>query len=169
MYNPQVYIIVSQHKKNRKLDSDHPGFHPLAVDCIDMFRFSITIFSLVLLLSSPSTSADTQTELLMFHDEYCGWCRQWDNDIGVIYSLTTEYCHAPLKVIDVSETLPKSITLSNPIDYTPTFVLTLQGQEVDRIVGYPGEDFFWYELNEMIENEIPENIRLDNARNCVNS
>ena len=35
--------------------------------------------------------------------------------------------------------------------YTPTFILVEGGQEIGRIEGYPGEDFFWGLLKMMLE------------------
>ena len=37
------------------------------------------------------------------------------------------------------------------IVFTPTFVLWHEGREIGRIVGYLGEDFFWGQLGELIE------------------
>ncbi|MFP6748514.1 MAG: hypothetical protein VCD66_13055, partial [Alphaproteobacteria bacterium] len=34
--------------------------------------------------------------------------------------------------------------------YTPTFVLMHRGKEIGRILGYPGEDFFWAFLEELM-------------------
>ncbi|MDE0309517.1 MAG: hypothetical protein OXI60_06760 [Acidiferrobacterales bacterium] len=128
------------------------------------------VFILTLACSSfvPAFSADSESRLVMFDDEYCSWCRQWDEEIGVIYRFTPEHCQAPLKKIELGETLPDSIALREPVTYTPTFVLVVQGKEVDRIVGYPGEDFFWSMLDDMISNGIPENIREELAVRCEN-
>ena len=35
--------------------------------------------------------------------------------------------------------------------FTPTFVLVRDGQEIDRIEGYPGQDFFWSLLAMMLQ------------------
>ncbi len=114
-------------------------------------------------------SADSSSELVMFDDEYCSWCKQWEDEIGVIYRITPEHCQAPLKKIELGDTLPDSISLKEPVVYTPTFVFLVLGKEVDRIVGYPGEDFFWSMLDDMINKGIPKNIQRENANRCKNT
>jgi len=42
--------------------------------------------------------------------------------------------------------------------FTPTFVLMQDGVEIGRIEGYPGEDFFWGLLNQMIETAQPSEM-----------
>jgi hypothetical protein len=42
------------------------------------------------------------------------------------------------------------------VRYTPTFVLVDRGREIGRIVGYPGEDFFWELLAGLIK-KLPSN------------
>lgn len=86
-----------------------------------------------------------------------------------MYGVTAQYCQAPLQRIDIGETLPDSISLKEPVVYTPTFVLIVHGKEVDRIVGYPGEDFFWPMLDVMIANSLPKSVQLENASQCKNS
>ena len=43
------------------------------------------------------------------------------------------------------------LTALPDIVYTPTFVLMDGGREIGRIVGYPGEDFFWSLLGELVQ------------------
>jgi hypothetical protein len=37
------------------------------------------------------------------------------------------------------------------VSFSPTFVLVEQGREIGRITGYPGADFFWGMLAELIQ------------------
>ena len=89
--------------------------------------------------------------LLMFEEEYCSWCDKWNEEIGVIYGLTPESCKARLQRVDISDGVPKDVLVDDQIVYTPTFVLVYEGSEVGRITGYPGEDFFWVWLNDLID------------------
>jgi hypothetical protein len=43
------------------------------------------------------------------------------------------------------------MSFARPVVFTPTFVLVEDGQELARIEGYPGEDFFWGLLARMLE------------------
>ncbi|ACS40333.1 MULTISPECIES: regulatory protein SoxS [Methylobacteriaceae] len=82
-------------------------------------------------------------ELLMFERRGCPWCREWERVIGPIYPKSDVGRRAPLRRVDLDAGLPPGLTLRRPIRYTPTFVLVEGGRELDRIEGYPGEDFFW--------------------------
>ncbi|MCA0907423.1 hypothetical protein LCM27_13565 [Ruegeria marisrubri] len=112
------------------------------------------LFLLVLavtLLVSPLALRAEMT-LLMAEEDGCMWCARWDSEISGIYPKTQEGVAAPLRRVDIHETLPDGITLKRPLYYTPTFVLLDNGQEVGRIEGYPGEDFFWGLLGVMLRD-----------------
>jgi len=106
-----------------------------------------TAFALALALFSPLKA---ETFLIMFDDEGCPYCDMWKEQIGPIYPKTTESEIAPLMIIDVDDVLPAGITIESAPIYTPTFVLVHDGQEIDRLLGYPGEDFFWFLVDRMI-------------------
>ena len=94
---------------------------------------SIALFSL------PARAA----ELIMFDQAYCEWCEAWENNIGVIYNKTFEGKRAPVRRVNIFDPRPEGLENIKGVVYTPTFVLIDGGQEVGRIAGYPGEDFFW--------------------------
>ena len=48
------------------------------------------------------------------------------------------------------ETAASGFAFATPVVLTPTFVLMEDGAEAGRIEGYPGEDFFWGLLGQMI-------------------
>lgn len=89
-------------------------------------------------------------QLLMFEEIGCEWCARWDEEVGVVYDKTPEGRRAPLKRVMIHQPLPDGVTLSKPATYTPSFVLIQDGREIGRITGYPGEDFFWGYLAELI-------------------
>ena len=122
--------------------------------------------AVILVMALQTTIA---SQLIMFDDEYCTWCRKWDDEIGVIYNLTLESCHAPLKKIPLGEDLPDTVSLKESVTFTPTFVLLHEQVEVGRIVGYPGEDFFWSMLNDIIKENFPQEMRKSNLANCPNA
>ena len=125
-----------------------------------------TLAVITFFLTFSASSVSNSAELLLFEDEYCSWCQLWDKEIGGIYNLTPESCQAELRRIDINESVPDNIHLSESIIYTPTFVLVHEKIERGRIVGYPGEDFFWGMLNELIAAEIPDETRKLNSSNC---
>ena len=98
-----------------------------------------------------STTANTAaTVLIMFEAEACPWCAAWDRDVGIIYDKTDEGRQAPLRRADVDEPRATNLQFIKGVVYTPTFVLLDHGREVGRIVGYPGEAFFWGLLGDLL-------------------
>jgi len=89
-------------------------------------------------------------ELVMFESEGCEWCEAWNEEVGVIYDKTTEAGIVPLRRVDIDDDRPSDLSQLQGLMYTPTFVVMKDGREIGRIIGYPGEDFFWQLLNEMI-------------------
>ena len=139
----------------------------VAISSIEITRNLLNVaFAVTVFLPVQFAAA---AELLMFDDEFCSWCKKWDNEIGVIYNLTSESCQAPLRKIDINDTIPESITVIENIVYTPTFILVHKEIEVGRITGYPGEDFFWPMLNGLIDDNIPKEVRKTNSSQCRNS
>jgi hypothetical protein len=82
-------------------------------------------------------------ELVMFESDSCEWCEMWHEEIGVIYAKTTEAGIAPLRRVSIEDPIPGDLEHVRAVHYTPTFVVMEGGEEVGRILGYPGEDFFW--------------------------
>ena len=120
-----------------------------------MKRLLPLIFAPFLALAN---SAWADTRLYMAEEDGCMWCARWHEEIGNIYPKTVEGRTAPLQSYDLhNETLDK-VTLKTSVHFTPTFILVADGQEVGRLEGYPGEDFFWGLLGMMFRDA---NIPLD--------
>ncbi|WP_095588962.1 thioredoxin family protein [Actibacterium ureilyticum] len=105
----------------------------------------------VLMLTTVPALADLT--LLMVEQRGCAYCRMWDNEIAPIYPKTAEGKVAPLRRMDLNAAQPADVTLNSRPAFTPTFVLLRDGVEIDRLEGYPGEDFFWGLLARMLETE----------------
>ena len=104
----------------------------------------------VVLLSSATNAA----ELVMFRRDGCPWCAKWDREIGPIYPKTEFNRRAPLRLVNLDRDPAPTITYA-PIRYTPTFVLIEDGKEIGRIEGYPGDEFFWVRLENLLERLPP--------------
>lgn len=89
-------------------------------------------------------------ELLMVERTGCHYCEEWLEKIGPIYPKTSEGAFAPLRMVNIDDAKPEDVTYARPVVFTPTFILLDDGQELARIEGYPGEDFFWGLLNAML-------------------
>ena len=90
-------------------------------------------------------------ELVMFESETCGWCELWHEEIGGVYAKTSEGRVLPLRRVDIDDDRPADLTHVRRVVYTPTFVVINGGREVGRILGYPGENFFWPMLDKIID------------------
>ncbi len=99
---------------------------------------------------SPDSGAETR--LIMVEEAGCVWCARWNEQIGPIYPKTPEGRTAPLRRIDIHATQTDDLNFTSSLNFTPTFILMVDGLEVSRLEGYPGEDFFWGLLAEMISN-----------------
>jgi hypothetical protein len=102
-----------------------------------------------LMLSSAFT-ATADIILVMVEEQGCVWCARWNDEISHIYPKTNEGKAAPLKRIDIHAALPEGMAFARGLNFTPTFVLMVDGQEASRIEGYPGEAFFWGLLERML-------------------
>jgi len=120
---------------------------------------------LMLVLAAPFTSSHA-AELVMFEQDGCEWCDVWDEEVGVVYGKTTEAKAAPLRRVDIHDDRPADLSEIKPVVYTPTFVLTKDGREIGRIVGYPGEDFFWGLLGQLLARVTPATCNKE-AANCI--
>jgi hypothetical protein len=89
-------------------------------------------------------------ELVMYRRDGCPWCAKWDHEIGPIYPKTDFSKRAPLRLINLDHDRDLPIKHGS-IRYTPTFVLVEDGKEVGRIEGYPGDEFFWPRLSNLLE------------------
>ncbi|MHA7849957.1 thioredoxin family protein [Roseovarius sp.] len=96
-------------------------------------------------------AAAAQTiELVMVEQAGCYHCTEWKKTIGPIYPKTPEGAYAPLRMVSRADAPPPDVTFARPVNFTPTFILVENGQELARIEGHPGEDFFWGLLDMML-------------------
>jgi hypothetical protein len=109
----------------------------------------LAVLSFALLVSGATGTRSA--ELIMFEQPYCEWCEAWEEEVGIIYSKTSEGKRVPIRRIDIHGARPADLNKIKPVIFTPTFVLVQNGAEVGRILGYPGEDHFWGLLNHMLE------------------
>jgi thioredoxin-related protein len=114
-----------------------------------MFRG--TLFGLVATLFALPAMA---VELVMVEQHGCFYCELWNDQIAPIYPKTAEGKAAPLRRVDLHEKQPADLKFKGEVHFTPTFILIEDGQELDRFEGYPGEDFFWWVLSEMMRKNI---------------
>jgi hypothetical protein len=101
------------------------------------------VLSLWVLALSAFEAAAERLQLLMFEQPGCIYCARWNEEIAPQYPLTVEGKVAPLRRLQLRDSLPEGLSLVSPPVFTPTFVLVENGIETGRIEGYPGDNFFW--------------------------
>lgn len=115
---------------------------------LKQLRLWVLAMSVSMLAAGPIWAQSAT--LFMVEQAGCIYCARWNAEVGDAYHLTAEGRAAPLQRIDLRADLPAEVTFDRPAVFTPTFVLVLDGQEAGRIEGYPGEDFFWPLLAQML-------------------
>ena len=112
-------------------------------------RFAVRALAALSVLAVIAGAANA-AELVMFRRDGCSWCAKWDREIGPIYPKTEFNSRAPLRLVHLDRD-PDPPIIHALIRYTPTFVLVEDGKELGRIEGYPGDDFFWARLGNLLE------------------
>lgn len=117
-------------------------------------RIWLALSAITLVLVSPLAIANT-TVLIVVEREDCIYCKKFDREIAQAYPLTDEGKQAPLIRIQADQ-WPKEYAQIQKESLTPTFILVHKNEEVSRLRGYPGDEYFWFLLGEMLE-KLPEN------------
>ncbi len=99
----------------------------------------------VLMMALPAFAAD----LVMVEQPGCAWCARWDAEIAPAYPKTAEGRFAPLQRVQL-RALPGDLEIARRVVFTPTFLIVEDGREIARLEGYPGEDFFWPVLEQLL-------------------
>jgi len=100
-----------------------------------------------MLTDKPTAPAEDPLRLVMVEAIGCRFCAQWHADIGAAYPQSPEGQFAPLLKVTREDSLLQGL---KPVVYTPTFILMRGTAELARMPGYPGKDYFWEELREVL-------------------
>lgn len=117
-------------------------------------RLVTSVFCAALLAGLPLAAA-WSAELILVRQDGCHWCAEWEAEIGLAYPQTEEGARAPLRRVNLRD-LPEDVEFKSRPVFTPTFVLVHEGQELGRIEGYPGPDFFWPMLESLLDAHLDE-------------
>lgn len=90
-------------------------------------------------------------ELVMLEQPGCAWCARFNAEIAPGYEKSEEGERAPLRRVDITEPIPDDLDHIAIERFTPTFILIDDGREIDRLRGYPGDEFFWPLIGEMLQ------------------
>lgn len=113
------------------------------------------VAGIVFALLGLATISGQAATLLMLEQPGCVWCKRFNEEIAPAYAKTPEGQRAPLRRVDITEDWPDDLKDIRSERLTPTFILLDNGVEIDRMVGYPGDVFFWGLLNDML-SKLPD-------------
>jgi thioredoxin-related protein len=114
---------------------------------------SLKSFLCATVFAATSVAATAgEVQLVMVEQPGCAYCAAWKDEIGVAYPKTAEGAFAPLVLADLHVGPPEGTDYARRVNFTPTFILTDDGQELARIEGYPGENFFWPILSKLLQD-----------------
>ena len=103
----------------------------------------------LVLLALPAAAQELR--LLMIEQVGCAVCAAFNRDVAPGYALSPAGASAPLVHAQLRGPLPEGVVLASRPYVTPTFILIgADGHEISRMTGFPGEDFFWPFIDEMI-------------------
>lgn len=98
-------------------------------------------------------AVDWQAEpvrLMMVEQAGCIYCAAWDREIGPGFPKSSEGRTAPLLRVDIDGPWPDGIVLDRRPTITPTFILLRDGTELARLEGYPGDEYFYPLIDDML-------------------
>ena len=98
--------------------------------------------------ASADTAARSASRVLIYiYSPECGACRQFDREVGPIYSKTDESVALPLERVLIDDWQADQHQLvdcaSAEVIGTPTFLQIQDCRELDRITGYSDAELFW--------------------------
>jgi len=99
-------------------------------------------------------------ELLMLEQPGCPWCARFDAEIAPAWPKTAEGKRAPLRRVDITNTWPTDLADIHKERFTPTFILVEDGEEVGRLRGYVGNEYFWFLIDELLDKLPPADGRI---------
>lgn len=105
------------------------------------------LFAILSGLALREATAASGVRLLMVEERGCRFCRKWDAEIAHGYRKSAEGRFAPLKRVQRGSPEIKGL---DPVVFTPTFIVVRSGEEVGRVTGYPGAEYFYSELRPIL-------------------
>lgn len=118
----------------------------------------IKLIAMAAVMASALLAPAKAAELVMFEQAGCAWCARFNAEIAPGYAKSDEGLIAPLRRIDIRAPIPEDLADITVERFTPTFVLIEDGKEYGRIRGYPGDQFFWFRIDELL-SKLPKSVQ----------
>lgn len=90
-------------------------------------------------------------EILVLEQPGCPYCAKFEKEIAPIWEKTDEGKRASLRRVDITKDWPDDLASIKHDRLTPTFVLVDDGKELGRLRGYPGDQYFWFLIDQLLD------------------
>lgn len=117
----------------------------------ERLRRSLLLTLIATTISWAPVDAASTAQLIMVEEDGCVFCQRFNREIAPAYPKTAEGKRAPLRRVELTEPWPDDLRNIKPTTITPTFILINNGKEMDRLYGYPGDQYFWFLLGQMLD------------------
>lgn len=97
------------------------------------------------------TATAYPAELIVVDQAGCPFCERFEREIAPAWPNTDEGRDLPLRRVDLHGDWPADLASVEHATVTPTFILVEQGDELGRLVGYAGDDHFWFLIGQLLE------------------
>ena len=116
------------------------------------YRNILNRFLATLAFIAITHNAAEAARLIMVTSEHCPYCQAWERDVGAVYDKSLYAAKLPLSRVGIGSEMPENVAIKKPIVGTPTFLIILNGQEIDRQRGYIDAGmFFWWLSQHMVK------------------
>lgn len=100
--------------------------------------------------AAPPAVATTDYELVVMEAEGCIYCGLFRRDVLPAFSASEQGRQISVRFLDVNDIEQSNLHLTGDITIVPTFVVTHKGQEVGRIPGYIGPEYFYQAIRSLM-------------------
>lgn len=110
----------------------------------------------ILLLACAALSARVATsvqaaELVVVDQSGCPFCERFEREIAPAWANTAEGREVPLRRLGLHDEWPSDLSGVQRPNVAPTFILVESGGELGRLVGYRGDEHFWFLIGQLLE------------------
>lgn len=103
-------------------------------------------------LRAEEGAGETWGKLVYFTSAFCIYCKTFDREVGAVYPRTAMAKALPMVKVDTFDPPEEYEDLVSEVRLTPTFmILDRDGFEVERLRGYRGEEFWWADMEALLE------------------
>jgi hypothetical protein len=110
------------------------------------------LIALCLAVLAPAQALADSLELLFVDRAGCPYCARFEREALDAYQADDLGRDAPIRRVSLDDGQPKGPTLQEPVRFTPTFVLLIDGREVGRVVGYSDNAMFFGLVEKLISD-----------------